>query len=125
MFAYDHAVAAGKLKAKDYLARYRHETMKSGNSVTVAEPVSDFHYVRVNDHSLEVREGDSLTMTFNFWTQQVILRDTDRPSPVTVQNFADIQRQEAIDEAFAKLKELGGNPPDPRASVAKKLPGLK
>ena len=64
-------------------------------------------------------------MTFNFWTQQVIFRDTERPAPVTVQNFDDLQRQEAIDEAYVKLKELGGNPPDPRASMKKAIPGLK
>ena len=126
MFAYDHAVSAGKLKAKDYLARYRHEAVKTAEPAGVAGPADDFHYMRVNDHSLEVREGDGLTMTFNFWTQQVIFRDTERPAPVTVQNFADLQRQEAIDEAYAKLKELGGNPPDPRVgSMQKKMPGLK
>ncbi|TAL33477.1 MAG: ankyrin repeat domain-containing protein [Alphaproteobacteria bacterium] len=126
MFAYDHAVSASKAKAKDFLARYRHETLKSGDTVTIAAPAADYHYVRLNDHSLEVREGDSLTMTFNFWTQQVIFRDTERPAPVTVQNFADLQRQEAIEEAYQKLKELGGNPPDPHcSSLQKKSPGLK
>ena len=126
MFAYDHAVGGGKLKAKDYLARYRHDPVTAAEPAAVAASANDFHYMRVSDHSLEVREGDGLTMTFNFWTQQVIFRDTERPAPVTVQNFADLQRQEAIEEAYAKLKELGGNPPDPRVgSIQKKMPGLK
>jgi ankyrin repeat protein len=125
MAAYDHAVTGAKTKAKDFLARYRHETVKTGDTVTVAAPVDDYHFIRVNDHSLEVREGEGLSMTFNFWTQQVIFRDIERPAPVTVQNFADIQRQDAIEEAYNKLKDLGGNPPDPKiASITKRSPGL-
>lgn len=124
MYAYDHAVSSGKKKAKEYLARYRHETIANGDKVDVATPTQDYRFLRVNDHSLEVREGEGLTMTFNFWTQQVIFRDTERPAPVTVQNFADLQRQEAIDEAYAKLKELGGTPPDPHVTSVKKAPGL-
>jgi uncharacterized protein len=124
MFAYDFAVAAKKMKAKDFLGRYRHEELKAAEAAN-AGSAADYHYVRLNDHSLEVREGDGLTMTFNFWTQQIIFRDTERPAPVTVQNFADLQRQEAIEEAYQKLKELGGNPPDPRIfSMQKKMPGL-
>lgn len=124
MFAYDHAVSSGKMKAKDFLGRFRHEGMKSPEPA--AAVVNDeYQYTRLNDHSLEVREGDGLTMTFNFWTQQIIFRDTERPAPVTVQNFADLQRQEAIEEAYQKLKELGGNPPDPSiSSMQKKMPGL-
>lgn len=123
--AYDHAVTGTKAKAKEFLSRYRHETVKNGDTVSVAAPVDDYHYIRVNGHSLEVREGEGLSMTFNFWTQQVIFRDIERPAPVTVQNFADIQRQEAIEEAYNKLKELGGNPPDPKiASIQKKAPSL-
>jgi hypothetical protein len=50
------------------------------------------------------------SMVFNFFTQQVIYRDNDR-SALFVQNFADIQRQEAVTEAYHKLIELGGHPP--------------
>ncbi|MEZ0225253.1 MAG: ankyrin repeat domain-containing protein [Alphaproteobacteria bacterium] len=125
MVAYDHAVSVAKMKAKDFLGRYRHQDVKTPEASGIAAPADDYHYARLNDHSLEVREGDSLTMTFNFWTQQVIFRDTERPAPVTVQNFADLQRQEAIEEAYQKLKELGGNPPDPSvSSMQKKMPGL-
>jgi ankyrin repeat protein len=124
MDAYDHAVSVGKVKAKDFLGRYRHT--KAPEAAGIIAPADDYQYLKLNDHSLEVREGDSLTMTFNFWTQQIIFRDTERPAPVTVQNFADLQRQEAIEEACQKLKELGGNPPDPNiSSMQKKLPGLK
>lgn len=124
MRAYDHAVSAGRAKAKEALARYRPETARAESAVA---HLDDYAFMPLNSHSLEVREGDSLAMTFNFWTQQVIIRDTSRPaSAPVVQNFADVQRQEAIAEAWEKLKELGGTPPDPRiASVQKKqAPGL-
>jgi len=122
MQAYDHAVSANKTAAKDILARYRSEVQKTPEAAN-----SDYGFTRLNDHSLEVREGGSLSMTFNFWTQQVIIRDLERPAPVTIQNFAELQRQEAVDEAFEKLKQLGGNPPDPRkASVlGKSAPTLR
>ncbi len=124
--AYDHAVTAGKGNAKGYLSRYRNEAPKGADHP--AAPVvtaNGYSFSRLNDHSLEVREGDGLTMTFNFWTQQVIFRDIERPAPVTVQNFSELQRQDAVIEAYEKLKELGGNPPDPRiSSVQKKNLGL-
>ncbi|MDE1151132.1 MAG: ankyrin repeat domain-containing protein [Micavibrio sp.] len=109
MQAYDHAVSAGKPAAKDILARYRTDAQLAPEAAS-----RDYGFTRLNDHSLEVREGGGLSMTFNFWTQQVIIRDLERAAPVTIQNFNDLQRQEAVDEAFARLKQLGGNPPDPR-----------
>jgi ankyrin repeat protein len=122
MQAYDHAVSNGKGKAKEYLSRYRSGKVKADTPAPTTTVSDDYRFTRLNDHSLEVREGESLTMTFNFWTQQVIFRDTERPAPVTVQNFGEIQRQEAIEEAYRKLKELGGNPPEPGTlSVAKRL----
>jgi hypothetical protein len=129
--AYDLSVSANKNNSKTFLARYRGDTLKSaavaaGTAVSSAVQDAGYGAVRLNDHSLEVREGDSLTMTFNFWTQQVIFRDIERAAPVTVINFSEMQRQDAIGEAYAKLKELGGNPPDPSlGSVHKRqMPGL-
>lgn len=127
MHAYDHAVSRSKEKAKEYLSRYRND---KGRAPAVQQqgapmPVGDYDAVMLNDHSLEVREGETLTMTFNFWTQQMILRDISQPSPPVVQNFAQVQRQEAIREAFDKLVALGGNPPDPSVTsmTKKQLPG--
>ena len=110
MQAYDHAIMGGKLRAKAALSRFRAETPVAE---TPAVAVQNYGYTRLNDHSLEVREGAGLTMTFNFWTQQVLIREMEKGAAVTVQNFADIQRQEAIAEAYEKLKSLGGTPPDP------------
>lgn len=121
MSAYDHAVAGGKSKSKSFLGKYR-TTAAAAEQKGAPALGDDYRFVRVNDHSLEVREGEGLTMTFNFWTQQVIFRDTERPAPVTVQNFDDVQRQESIVEAFEKLKSLGGNPPEPRVATLNKRP---
>lgn len=124
MNAYDHAVANGKAKSKSFLGKYRTTAAVSEQKGAPALG-DDYRFVRVNDHSLEVREGEGLTMTFNFWTQQVIFRDTERPAPVTVQNFDDVQRQESIAEAFEKLKSLGGNPPEPRMATVQKKTALR
>ncbi|MDI1227119.1 MAG: ankyrin repeat domain-containing protein [bacterium] len=121
MTSYDHAVAGGKSKAKNFLNKFRNGT-QAVEAKRAAAPADDYSFVRLNDHSLEVREGEGLTMTFNFWTQQVIFRDTERPAPVVVQNFDDMQRQEAIVEAYEKLKSLGGTPPEPRAATLHKRP---
>ncbi len=121
MSAYDHAVANGKSKSKSFLGKYRTTTATQEQKGAPALG-DDYRFTRVNDHSLEVREGEGLTMTFNFWTQQVIFRDTERPAPVTIQNFDDVQRQESIVEAFEKLKSLGGTPPEPRAATLHKRP---
>lgn len=127
MQAYDHAVSRSKEKAKEYLSRYRNDKGRApaAQQQGAAMPVGDYDAVMLNDHSLEVREGDTLTMTFNFWTQQMIVRDISQPSPPVVQNFAQVQRQEAIREAFDKLVALGGNPPDPSVTsmTKKQLPG--
>lgn len=120
MTAYDHAVAGNKQRAKGYLNKFRSDAV----APEAKAKADDYRFTRVNDHSLEVREGEGLTMTFNFWTQQVIFRDTERPAPVTVQNFDDVQRQESIAEAFEKLKSLGGNPPEPRAASVHKKAAL-
>lgn len=127
--AYDHAVSQKKNLAKSYLGRYRTGAVAvpaAGSTPQAVTTSADaYRYSKLSDYSLEVREGDGLSSIFNFSTQQLILRDMERPAPAVVQNFADIQRQDAVLEAYDRLKELGGNPPDPRVSSAqKKLPGL-
>jgi ankyrin repeat protein len=119
MRAYDHAVTAGKNLSKEFLARCRPGSSSAGGA-------SSGRFVMLNEHSLECRETETLSVIFNFWLQQVIFRDTSQPSPVVVQGFADVPRQEAIAEAYERLKELGGNPPEPgAAALKKKAPGLK
>lgn len=120
MTAYDHAVAASRQHAKGFLNKFRSDAV----APEAKAKGDDYRFTRVNDHSLEVREGEGLTMIFNFWTQQIIFRDTDRPVPVTVQNFDDVQRQESIAEAFEKLKSLGGTPPEPRIATVQKRAAL-
>ncbi len=120
--AYDHAIGGNRLKAKAVLGRFRADTAPADAATAT---VQSYGFTRLNDHSLEVREGAGLTMTFNFWTQQVIVREMERGSAVVVQNFADIQRQDAITEAYEKLKSLGGTPPDPAKGTLKGKPGLQ
>jgi hypothetical protein len=127
MSPYDHAVSSKKMNAKDFLGRYRAgmPVAHDKSPATQAAIASDYGYTRLNDHSLEVREGDSLTMTFNFWTQQVVYRDAERAVPLVVQSFTEIPRQEAITEAWQKLKEMGGNPPDPHVASMQKKAALQ
>lgn len=80
---------------------------KATQSAVVAE---DDIYRMPNKMSLEINQGGGLTMTFNFWTQQVIYRDA--AGGMNVQPFDEIQRQAAITEACEKLKEMGGTPPE-------------
>lgn len=126
MNPYDHAVSKGKINAKNFLANYREKTARGGPTPEQQLVANEGGYTRLNDHSLEVREG-SLSITFNFWTQQVVHRDIERSVPLVIQDFADLPRQEAVTEAWEKLKALGGNPPDPRVSSVQKktvAPGL-
>jgi ankyrin repeat protein len=124
--AYDYAVKAKKKQAREYLARFRRDAPpapKPAKKPTAPEA----EYEALSKHTLEVREKGGLTMQFNFWTQQVIIttRGPDKKTNQVVQNFADLQRKEAIDEAYEKLKELGGDPPEPQeASLLKSAPGL-
>lgn len=83
-------------------------------------PVVSGDFTRLNDHSLEVRQGGSLTVTFNFSLQQAIYRDGQA---MVVRNFNEIQRQEAVEEAREKLVALGGKPPG--GGFEKPLPALK
>lgn len=108
MQAFDHAAAARLNASKKILAPYR-----GVPAHTKAATAWEDGATRLNDHSLEIREGKSLSMVFNFWTQQVLIRDLERAAPVTVVNFSELQRQESVEEAFERLKALGGNPPAP------------
>ena len=114
--AYDHAVSNKRPQAKEALGRFRRDTPDAVEDGTGS--------TKLNDHSLEVREGNGITMTFNFWTQQVMIRDLERPAPVTVINFSELQRQQAVEEAYDRLKALGGNPPDLRQGGIQGKPGL-
>ena len=114
MQAFDHAASARHNAAKQILAPYR------GVPAHTKTAAWEDGATRLNDHSLEIREGKSLSMVFNFWTQQVLIRDQERAAPVTVINFSELQRQEAIEEAYERLKALGGNPPAPQPA---RLPG--
>jgi len=108
----DHAVQAGKTEAVEYL-----KTLQPGYVAPPPPPppIDTSRFVRVSDTTIDVKERNGLTMTFNFWTQQLIYRETERGSALSVQNFADVPRREAVLEAFEKLKQLGGRPPEPFA----------
>lgn len=70
---------------------------------------------KVSDHSIDVVEDNGIRTTFNFMMQHVVITTDKKDAPAVVVNFDDIQRQEAITEAYNKLKDKGGNPPDPSA----------
>lgn len=86
------------------------------------EPIEKGDFKRLNDHSIEVKQGGSLTVTFNFNLQQAIYRDG---GAMVVRNFNEIQRQEAVDEAREKLVAMGGKPPCNNKGFEKALPALK
>lgn len=122
MQAYDHAVSGDCGRAKSVLARHRKD------AVTEAGPARanpDDRYRLLSSHSIEAQEGAGLSMIFNFWTRQVMIRDNERAVPVVVQNFSDIERQEAIVEAYKKLKDMGGDAPAPGTLAAKPAAALK
>ncbi|MDD9901610.1 MAG: ankyrin repeat domain-containing protein [Alphaproteobacteria bacterium] len=66
--------------------------------------------------------GDGLTCTFNFSAQQVIYC---KGAAMTVQDFADVPRQEIIQDAYKALREQGGGqgvpPPVPAMAQKKKM----
>ncbi|HEX2753294.1 MAG TPA: hypothetical protein VHP34_09405, partial [Alphaproteobacteria bacterium] len=74
-------------------------------------PIDMGRFSKVSSYSVDVKEK-GLTMTFNFWTQQVIYRDPDKNQIAVVRNFDEVQRKEAIAEAYDVLKRLGGDPPE-------------
>jgi ankyrin repeat protein len=118
--AYDHAVAASAESAAAVLGAHR----KKAASLVEDQENSDARFSMRGPHVLEVKQGGGLSVIFNFWTQQMIYREANSALPLTGQNFADVQRQEAIEEAWRKLKELGGDPP-PLAPGLDKALGFK
>ena len=117
----DYAAQARKDEAKAYL-----DTLQPGYvpPPPVPPPVDTTRFVRVSDTTIDVKERNGITMTFNFWTQQLLYRETERGSAISVQSFTDVPRREAVMEAFDKLKQLGGRPPEPFADEGSKKIGL-
>jgi ankyrin repeat protein len=114
----EHSVDKKHFETRDYL-----QTQQPGY-VPPPPPVDRDRFFKASNTTLDVREKGGLTMSFNFFTQQLVYRDPERGGAISVQNFADVQRQEAISEAYDILKRLGGDPPDP-APTANKPAALK
>lgn len=115
MIAYDHALQLknnGKTEMADYLICFQPGYEPPAPPPPPPPPVDHNRYVKASDYSVDVKEK-GLTMTFNFWTQQVIYRDPDaKPSPLSIVRFDELPRQEAILEAREMLERLGGKPPE-------------
>jgi len=112
MIPYDHAIHKNQATAKDYLTTQRPGYVPPPPP---PPPIDPNRFVKASDTTIDVKEKNGLTMTFNFWTQQLIYRESEKNLAISVVNFADVPRQEAIQEAYEKLKQLGGRPPDPFA----------
>lgn len=95
MTAYDHAVQGGNDRIKEAIGKY------------ISKKSDDEKFRKVSDNILEIAEANGLTMTFNFWTRQLATIYPGASVPV-VQNFSDIERHEAIEEAGRILVEKGG-----------------
>ena len=74
-------------------------------------------FVKHSDDVIEVCDGPGLSTVFNFATQQLIYRDG---TSMNVQNFAAVQRKQAIIDAFNQLKNMGGKPQDPGLAMPEK-----
>ena len=128
MIAYDHALEhkkKGKPELADYLILFQPGYEPPPPPPPPPPPVDHSRYAKASDFSIDVKEK-GLTMTFNFWTQQVILRDPDiKQGPnMTVLKFEDIPRQESIAEAREMLERLGGKPPEYASVGAQKKSSL-
>jgi len=128
MIAYDHALEhkkKGKAELADYLILFQPGYEPPPPPPPPPPPVDHSRYVKASDYSIDVKEK-SLTMTFNFWTQQVIYRDPEikQGSNMTIMRFDEIQRQESIAEAHEMLVRLKGNPPPYESVGAQKKGGL-
>jgi ankyrin repeat protein len=115
MIAYDHALEhkkKGKAELADYLILFQPGYEPPPPPPPPPPPVDHSRYIKASDFSVDVKEK-GLTMTFNFWTQQVIYRDPEvkQGNNMTIVRFDDIQRQESIAEAREMLERLGGKPP--------------
>lgn len=128
MIAYDHALEhkkKGKAELADYLILFQPGYEPPPPPPPPPPPVDHNRYVKASDFSVDVKEK-GLTMTFNFWTQQVIYRDPEikQGSNMTIMRFDEIQRQESIAEARDMLERLGGKPPAYDGVGAQKKGGL-
>lgn len=128
LIAYDHALQMknqGKPEMADYLILYQPGYEPPPPPPPPPPPVDHSRYVKASDTSVDVKEK-GLTMTFNFWTQQVIYRDPEaKQGNMSIVRFDELPRQEAILEAREMLTRLGGKPPEYSGAAAqKKTTGL-
>lgn len=92
------------------------------------------HFNKVNDYTLNVSDGFNngyLTRSFNFAAKQITTVFTasmkeaqglgyqQNPSvsvaitsQMAIQRFSELDSQDELEMMHAKLKEMGGNPPD-------------
>lgn len=84
------------------------ESVAEARPLTLAE-----RFKKVSEHSIDVLEDNGLRTTFNFMMQHIVVDNQKPGTTPAVVNFDDVQRQGAIIEAYEKLVEMGGNPPDP------------
>lgn len=106
--AYDYAKQSGNKETGEYLIQFQPGYEPPPPP---PPPIDMGRFSKVSSYSVDVKEK-GLTMTFNFWTQQVIYRESERNQIAVVRNFDEIQRKEAIAEAYDVLKRLGGDPPE-------------
>lgn len=116
MIAYDHAVKINDKEPIEYLIKFQPGYEPPPPP---PPPIDMGRFTKTSEHSIDVKEK-GLTMTFNFWTQQVIYREPEKGQIAVVRNFDEIQRKEAIIEAFEILERLGGKPPAYQAVEAQK-----
>lgn len=122
LIAYDHAKAKAHKEAMEYLIQFQPGYTPPEPPPPPPPPIDTSRFVKTSDTTIDVKEK-GLTMTFNFWMQQVILRDPERPTvPMVVQNFDDVQRKECIAEARDMLIRLNGKPPEIESVYAQKKP---
>lgn len=107
-------------RIKDILARDNGAPRHPVAGKVAAQDAGDSLYTMPNKQVLQIEQGGGLTMTFNFWTQEVVYRDN--AGGLRIRNFDEIQRQSAIAEAFEILKGMGGEPADPTVIS---MPGKK
>lgn len=116
------ALSLAKSRSKEKAQKMLEDAEKSSPAALVVPEAQRFS--RVSDASLQVREGNGLTATFNFLTGQIIHRD-ENSGAIVVQSFGDIPRREAIEEMRKKLIELDGHPPETGPGKVKRAAGLE
>ncbi len=114
--AYDYAKQSGNKETAEYLIKFQPGYEPPPPP---PPPIDMGRFSKVSSYSVDVKEK-GLTMTFNFWTQQVIYRDPEKNQIAVVRNFDEVQRKEAIAEAYDILKRLGGEPPEFTSSEVQK-----